>query len=124
MSEPDETMVEAAVEAALHPMDEVENAYFGITDAEPLDTEAAYPRLEKMARAVLSVPVVRDALARARMAEVCRTALGLACSDGWSDGESAMASYIETAETHLAVLSPADDSDIMPGSEFDGPVIL
>lgn len=50
-------------------------------------------------------------------------ALGLACSDGWSDGESAMQSYIETARTHIEALPPADDSDIMPGSEFDGPVV-
>lgn len=77
---------------------------------------------EEVARAVLTVPEIADALMAAREVRVYRTALGLACSDGWSDGESAMASYIETAETHLAILAPGDDSDIMPGSEFDGPV--
>ena len=81
-------------------------------------------RVNKAADAVLAVPAIADALTAAREVRVYRTALGLACSDGWSDGESAMASYIETAETHLAILAPGDDSDIMPGSEFDGPVIL
>ena len=64
---------------------------------------------------------VADALADV---EVYRTALGLACSDGWSDGASAMQSYIETARDHIAALRAVDDSDIVPGSEFDGPVIL
>ncbi len=49
--------------------------------------------------AVLSVPGIADALADV---EVYRTALGLACSDGWSDGASAMQSYIETARDHIA----------------------
>lgn len=83
-------------------------------------TGARYAK--EVARAVLTVPEIADALIAAREVRVYRTALGLACSDGWSDGESAMASYIETAETHLAILAPGDDSDIMPGSEFDGPV--
>ena len=79
--------------------------------------------------AVLSVPAVRDALARDAQVrgelEVYRTALGLACSDGWSDGASAMESYIDTARTHIAATRhEPDDSDIMPGSEFDGPVVL
>ena len=52
------------IDAALPLMDEAENRYFGITDADPLDAAAAYPRLESMARAVLSVPALRDALAR------------------------------------------------------------
>jgi len=83
----------------------------------------------KQARAVLSVPALRDALARDAQVreelEVYRTALGLACSDGWSDGASAMESYIETARTRIAAARPEpDDSDIMPGSEFDGPVVL
>lgn len=115
MSDPDEAMVEAVARA----INAADNEW---ADAPRTTPHEVWPT--HVARAVLSVPVVRDALARARMAEVYRTALGLASSDGWSDGESAMASYIETAETHLAVLSPADDSDIMPGSEFDGPVVL
>ena len=52
----------------------------------------------EVADAVLSVPGIADALADV---EVYRAALGLACSDGWSDGASAMQSYIETARDHI-----------------------
>ena len=79
------------------------------------------PKRIMVARAVLAVPAIADALADV---EVYWTALGLACSDGWSDGASAMQSYIETARDHIAALRAVDDSDIVPGSEFDGPVIL
>lgn len=56
----------------------------------------------EVTRAVLSVPVVRDAFYVANEAEVYLAALELACSDGWSDGESAMQSYIESARDHIA----------------------
>lgn len=78
----------------------------------------------EVADAVLAVPAIADALRAAEEVEVYRTALGLACSDGWSDGQSAMESYIETAKAHIAAMRAVDDSDIMPGSEFDGPVAL
>ena len=81
----------------------------------------SYLRDYPTADAVLAVPAIADALADV---EVYWTALGLACSDGWSDGASAMQSYIETARDHIAALRAVDDSDIVPGSEFDGPVIL
>ena len=76
------------------------------------------------ARRVLALPGIADAFYAADEGEVYATALGLACSDGWSDGESAMESYIETARDHVATLRAVDDSDIMPASEFDGPVVL
>ena len=110
----------------------VEAVARAIRDRSPQDTDGDFGgRLGaiRAARAVLSVPAVRDALARDAQVreelEVYRTALGLACSDGWSDGASAMESYIETARTRIAAARhEPDDSDIMPGSEFDGPVVL
>jgi hypothetical protein len=56
----------------------------------------------EVARAVLSVPEVRDAFYAADEGEVYATALSMACSDGWSDGEAAMQSYIEDARARIA----------------------
>ncbi len=87
-----------------------------------LDNTDAGRFTNEVTNAVLSVPAIADAFYAADEGEVYVTALGLACSDGWADGDGAMASYIEDARTQLA--DNGDDSDIMPGSEFDGPVIL
>ena len=61
-------------------------------------TEPHDPWDQYVADAVLAVPAIADALADV---EVYWTALGLACSDGWSDGASAMQSYIETARVRM-----------------------
>ena len=65
---------------------------------------------ERCARAVLSVPALADALYAADEGEVYVIALEMACSDGWSDGESAMQHYIEAARTRIeaAALDPLD----------------
>jgi len=41
--------------------------------------------------------------ARDDEAALLRYALSLACSDGWTDGDAAMRSYLEAAATHLAM---------------------
>ena len=75
--------------------DELRRVLADAKAAADANQEFTYPEL---ADAVLSVPGIADALADV---EVYRTALGLACSDGWSDGASAMQSYIETARDHI-----------------------
>ena len=66
-----------------------------------LDNTDAGRFTHEVTNAVLSTPAVADAFYAADESEVYVTALGMACSDGWSDGESAMQFYIETARTHV-----------------------
>lgn len=56
----------------------------------------------EVTRAVLSVPAVRAAFGAAADVEVYRTALGLACSDGWADGKGAMDGYLADAVARIA----------------------
>ena len=71
-----------------------------------LDNTDAGRFTNEVTNAVLSVPAIADAFYAADESEVYVTALVLACSDGWSDGESAMQSYIETARTHVETAPP------------------
>ena len=129
MSAPDDNLVEAVAEA-LFAVDETETSYEGI------------------ARVVLSVPALRDALARdAQVREIItipnarywRRLMALHELYGTeapprpdlSDREAERVAHAAIdAVLHPEVASMlrdgegVDNSDIMPGSEFDGPVVL
>jgi hypothetical protein len=84
----------------------------------------------EVARAVLSVPEVAGAFADAALLAkvreiVAETLASVAERDG--DDDTPESYLLADGFDDLAALfdgAPADDSDIMPGSEFDGPVVL
>ena len=107
----DVSALDDIIDAALAPMDEAENRYFGITVAEPLDTEAAYPRLEAMARAVLSVPALRDALARdAQVRDIAPDAVWMAKLARGGSWPGEMAERVERAANRV-ITALGDDAD-------------
>ena len=113
MSEPDEAMVEAVAEVLWEGNSTPFICWADLS--EPL-REMQY----EQARAVLSVPVVRDALARDAQVREIATKWPERRNEPWP-----LTLALEVADeiAHLYP-SPGDDSDIMPGSEFDGPVVL
>ena len=71
----------------------------------------------QVADAVLAVPGIADALARdAQVREIVAAHDGLVLDRAIGFGRLVAAMLRDD--------TPADDSDIMPGSEFDGPVVL
>ena len=117
MSGPDDELVEAVAEALCEAM--------GGDD----------PYLNTWVDAVLSVPALRDALARdAQVREIVERQDGLVldqaigfiqirslhhAGDGWG-----VWAEDDIPATMLRDGKGVDNSDIMPGSEFDGPVVL
>ena len=104
MSAPDE-MVEAVAQAIRQAESEWRSALWPRDPGE----RGAPNRLGFLARAVLSVPALADALYAADEGEVYVTALEMACSDGWADGEGAMQHYIEAARTRIEAAAPCPD---------------
>ena len=112
------------------------------------------PKRIMVARAVLAVPAIADALAgchavtsdegtsycplaEANAAAVARDAKVAEIVAEWLGSDNApwpmtralehtiaIAALYGAARDHIAALRAVDDSDIVPGSEFDGPVIL
>lgn len=109
----------------------VEAVAQAIHDARVQTGGTACPRDTYYARAVLSVPALRDALARdAQVREIVGETLAADPDDVvpmsyvYADGmDDVIALYPEVASM-LRDGKGFDDSDIMPGSEFDGPVVL
>ena len=116
MDAPDE-LVEAVAQAL---------ADEGYEQDERSDPHAFYDYWPDMARAALSVPALAEVIARdAKVREIV--------DDAWSGDHDERARAFGLIHAvhdpeHAAALYPEagkpDDSDIMPGSEFDGPVIL
>lgn len=112
------------------------------------------PKRIMVARAVLAVPAIADALAgchavtsdegtsycplaEANAAAVARDAKVAEIVAEWLGSDNApwpmtralehtiaIAALYGATRDHIAALRAVDDSDIVPGSEFDGPVIL
>jgi len=99
------TIRSGSVPALFWPDDENPDMPFSFTEADL--AEMLPDALDRQVSAAFTA--LADALRAAEEEEVYRTALGLACSDGWSDGESAMESYIETAKAHIAALYGGGD---------------
>ena len=118
MSAPDDDLVEAVARA----INSADNEWAGAPRTAPHE-----PWPHAVARAVLSVPALRDALARdAQVREIVQSMrTATVQGDVWAVVGRLAALYPESeVASMLRDGKGVDNSDIMPGSEFDGPVVL
>lgn len=115
MSAPDE-LVEAVAQAIHTTMCECGEIGALATASASQPTFASFA---EVARAVLSVPALAEVIARdAKVREIVGEWATVSQIVRHSPSDQAMAKIV------AAHLGAVDDSDIMPGSEFDGPVVL
>ena len=88
-------------------------------------TEPVKEMSRERARAVLSVPALAEVIARdVKVREIVAEWRALANTPPNVDIAGAINGHVNALAALYPEAGKPDDSDIMPGSEFDGPVVL